>query len=512
MAPESSGPRQAAAGVAAKSRAADQIARSIVLVVLFATPALMCLHAAIMSDPDIWWHLRTGEWILHHHAVPRVDSFSNDGMGKPWTAYSWLFELLVFKLYQWFGMAGIVIYIAASVAAIGAAFYMLVDRLQTDFVKSALLTIAGVICLSGNLTPRPWMLTIVFFLVELDILMQARCSGRAGLLLWLPPLFALWANVHIQFIDGLVLLGIAAVEPLFSRWWPWPQTRLRAGILWPILGACVLAALVNPYGWRVYQAAYDVVSQSGGANLIADLGPLRFRDLADFVLLFLALGSAAALAWGRRPPFFETAFIALGAYLAFHSMRDRWFLAAACCAVLASALPGDERLRRPLPAFAMPLILVAVAALLWAGVRLFGIDDQRLKSSLAVEYPVYAVEAARENGLTGRLFNDFDWGGYLIWALPDHPVSIDGRTAVHGNLRVARNVDTWSAKPGWESDPDLQAAGLIIAPVSLPLTELLRLDSRFRLVYHDKLAAVFVRVAAPAGAAHAKASVAGPAR
>ena len=118
--------------------AADQIARSAVLVILFAAPALLCVRAAVMSDPDVWWHLRTGEWILEHHAVPQTDPFSIDGMGKPWQAYSWLFELVLLKLYRAGGLAGIVVYTGGMVAAITAALYRLISRLQAR--RSRILT------------------------------------------------------------------------------------------------------------------------------------------------------------------------------------------------------------------------------------------------------------------------------------------------------------------------------------------------------------------------------------
>ena len=85
-----------------------QWAQAVVLAALFSFPGILCLRAAHMVDPDIWWHLRTGEWILQHHAVPHTDPFSSIGAGKPWSAYSWLFELLVYQLFLRLGLVGLV--------------------------------------------------------------------------------------------------------------------------------------------------------------------------------------------------------------------------------------------------------------------------------------------------------------------------------------------------------------------------------------------------------------------
>jgi hypothetical protein len=89
------------------------------------------------------------------------------------------------------------------------------------------------------------------------------------------------------------------------------------------------------------------------------------------------------------------------------------------------------------------------------------------------------------------LYNDFNWGGYLIWALPRLPVYIDGRTNLYGDERLERHVSVERGAPIWSSDADLAAARLVIGNVDFPLTSLLRLDPRFRVVYEDKRAVVF---------------------
>jgi hypothetical protein len=106
--------------------------------------------------------------------------------------------------------------------------------------------------------------------------------------------------------------------------------------------------------------------------------------------------------------------------------------------------------------------------------------------------PVRAVEFVRQHGYPGPVFNDFNWGGYLIWSLR-MPVTIDGRQNVYGDQRMDRSVATWGGQPDWSSDPDLSSARRVIGPIGAPLIQLLSRDSRYQLVYKDKLAAVFTR-------------------
>jgi hypothetical protein len=118
------------------------------------------------------------------------------------------------------------------------------------------------------------------------------------------------------------------------------------------------------------------------------------------------------------------------------------------------------------------------------------VNNARLESELAKSLPVRAVEAVQAKGYAGPLYNDYNWGGYLMWSLR-MPVSIDGRAAFYGDQRIDRSLATWNAEPDWASDAQLMKAGVVIGPVKAPLTQVLRMDSRFQLVYEDKAAAVF---------------------
>jgi hypothetical protein len=469
-----------------------QIARALMLVFLFAVPGIFYLRSSLTADSDLWWHMASGEWILAHHAVPRTDPFSAFGAGKFWAAYSWLFEVVIFKLYQRWDLAGAAVYTAGMITAITAAVYRMIRRQLSDFVLAALLTAATMDMLLPFFTPRPWLITILIFVFEIDILMHARRTGDRRGLLFLPLLFALWANTHIEFVAGLLVLGLAVAEPLAERWWPYKQTKLRSSTTWPLLAACLLATLANPYGWRIYQVAYGLVAMPGAATNVAEMTALTFRTQNEFVLLFLAFFCMAALAWTRHIPFFELAALALAITVSFRSGREIWLLAVVAVAILASLLPvTEEGLGKP-PAFAIPAIALGSGALLCAAATAMQIGNAQLRADLADQMPVRAVEAIKDGHFRGPLYNTYDWGGYLIWNLR-MPVSIDGRANVFGDERIARNIGTWLGHPGWNTDPDLASAGIAIGPIGNPLVDLLRSDARFQLVYQDKIAAVFVQ-------------------
>ena len=120
------------------------------------------------------------------------------------------------------------------------------------------------------------------------------------------------------------------------------------------------------------------------------------------------------------------------------------------------------------------------------------VTNARLETKAAETLPVRAVEVIRAKGYAGPLYDDYNWGGYLMWALR-MPVSMDGRASFYGDELINRSVATWTGATDPESDPQLMSSGLVIGPASQALTQLLRRDPRFQLVYEDKLAAVFLR-------------------
>src|SRR5262249_6924597 len=147
------------------------------------------------------------------------------------------------------------------------------------------------------------MLTILFVILEFDILFAAARTGKTKALWLLPPMFALWANWHIQFVYGLFVLGVFAVEPLLNlvtghaaqatNLLPLKQT-------WLVLGASSVATLLNPYGWRIYSTVFLYAGQSGAYSAISELRAMTFREPQHYLLLLLALGAAMTLGWRRN--------------------------------------------------------------------------------------------------------------------------------------------------------------------------------------------------------------------
>jgi hypothetical protein len=473
--------------------------RLLILILLYLIPVFGSMKPVI--DPDLWWHLRTGQWIIGHGAVPWTDPFSIYGAGKSWIAYSWLFEILVYGFYQSFGLIGILLFTITLSLIIAVALHALVRRFEPRFVPAAAITALGLGAMVPLMNPRPWLFSILFFIIEIDILLEVRQTGRTRRLLLLPPLFLIWANTHIQVVYGLFVLGIAASELLAERFLHCHMAENRPNrpiadrrVL--VMAACFLATLATPYHLYLYRTLWELILQTAPYSYsISDLVSLQFRSPADWLVLALTLGAAFFLGRRREIRPFPFLLIAAGAFLSFRARRDAWFVVIAAVSILATSHCLSQML---LDRFAVTrlrgLILAGAVLIGVVGVGWFqDISPHNLNLAVAKLYPAAAAAEVEKRGYAGPLYNSFGWGGYLIWRLPDLPVSMDGRTNLHGDDRVDRNRRTWAGVDGWDSDPELIPSRLVIADTTSALSSLLSLDERFELVYEDPVATVFTR-------------------
>lgn len=490
-----------------RSRATSSpLLRGMMLWLLYAIPVTTTVRPVgePVFDPDIWWHLRVGQWVVENGTVTTTDPFSQIGAHRSWVAYSWLYEVLVYGLYQAFGLGGVVLYRTLMALAIVASVHALVCRLEKRFLVSTALTGAAVLGLAMLFSERPWLFTLLFGTWTLHAVVALREQETPPRWIWmLPVVFVVWANVHIQFIYGLLLLGLACVAPVLDRRLGWRSADESAS--WPgtsrwkqlvlLFLLCCLATFVNPYHARLYDVVFEYATQPGPYVWLNELQALTFREPSDWMMLALTLLACYAL--GRRvPSSFEILLLAGTALLAFRARRDLWLVVLADLVILASAGRRQLVMEEPYRLGLVGKVMLVMGLALVAGLRerQQDLSPAGLEARVKRRFPVGAVRHIEEKGHPGPLFNDFNWGGYLIWALPRLPVALDGRTNLYGDARIERFGRVWSGLPGWQEDRDLRAARVIIAPADSPLVSLLRMDPEYDETYYDAVASVFVPV------------------
>jgi len=452
-------------------------------------------------DFDLWWHLKVGDWIVEHFAVPHTGILSRTAADRSWIAYSWGYEVLLSRSYAWFGLLGMGAF--GTLLTIGVAFsvYWMVRRLSGNFWLAVIL--AGTVCSAFlfNGMPRPVFFSMILYCVTLTLLLEAQRTEEIRLLYWLPPLILLWANLHIQFIYGLFAVGLfvgvsiaqqllwaAGLNLSFLK----PAT-LPAKPLLAILGLCFLASLIGPNFYQPYVAVFVYTKAKFTYNIIMELQPLSFRGFSNFIELFLGAAGFYAVGWQKKLDPFKLLLLVVASAVAFRTMRDGWFLCFSAAACIAD-LPRPEEIQDPAESWgALAMAAGALAIILMVAAPIVHFDSRGIDRAISADYPVNAVNFLRRNSFSGPLYNNLNWGGFLMWYLPELPVAIDGRNDLYGDELDKIFYDSQSAASSYQTDPYLNESHVVILDSTLPLAKILTIDPRFKLVYRDDIATVYAR-------------------
>jgi hypothetical protein len=479
-----------------KRLASSELAMWGGLVILLSALPLLHINVATIADPDIWWHMRAGEWILQHHQIPRFDTFSSSRMGKPWIDYSWLFQLVINWFIAHFDLVTIMWYQIVMRLAITAALLALLRSITPHFWRAVILTGLVMIATIQMFGPRPGLFSILFLIVELHLLLLARRTGSLGALWAIPFLFAIWANIHVELVHGLFVVGIFCLEPILERIsgiapGDRTATAIPSRTLWFVLGASLLATVANPYGIGLHLTAIQFARETKVYNAIGELRAMPFRHPADWAVLVIAMLACFALGRSRVARPVWVILLGWSAWMGFRSLREVWLLAIIGAVIIAGRDFLDPATRTRLGTQMRLAVGTTVAVLLWAGAAYCRMNSQNLLRDVSAGFPVGAVAYIHEHHLHGPMVNEFSWGGFLIYALPEIPVSMDGRGNLHGQDDVLRSISMYRGEAGWRNQPELQKANLVVCDHVWPLTELLRNDPKFHVVYEDRVSVLF---------------------
>ncbi|MCI0399275.1 MAG: hypothetical protein L0332_09985 [Chloroflexi bacterium] len=476
------------------------------LFVILLAIALFAMSVRETIDPDLWWHLATGRVILEQ-GLPETDLFSYTVRDHEWIVQEWLTDVLMYLVYLVAGLPGLSLFFAALVAV---AFLLVYARCAGRPYLAAFVVLLAVLAAALPLGARPQMFNL-FFLAMFIYILEGYKAGRLGrrTLYLLPLLAILWANMHSGYLAGVALLAVYTVgegaQRLFARRpeqaLPWPEV----GRLGAITLASLLAALLNPHGYKLLLFPLGTLgSQAIQGNILEWRSPDFHQPYFWFFGLLMAAGVASWLFSRQRPGWTEALLFLGTAAAGLLSARHIPLFAVAAPPIISrhllSALDGtalypllsgqQPPARPPRLAAAVNWLLVALV-LLVTGVWVAGrLANNNL--AVAARFPVAAVDYLESSGLvSARLYNHYDWGGYLIWR--GVPVFVDGRTELYGNEFFLRYLQTFELRENWRDPLEEYSVEVILVPRSLALATLLQAGDGWREVYADDLAKVFVR-------------------
>ncbi len=403
-------------------------------------------------NPDLYWHLSAGKYIVHNLRLPSADFLSWTENGAPWTDFEWLAQILYYGVYSLAGKAGFFLLKMAVLSATFPVFYAILSLNGLKRAAFFALPVWG-LALMANCDLRPENFSVLFFSVLLWRLEAARLGKSSGVrprsFFFLAAFFALWANLHAGFAYGLLLPGFYAAGA-WCDWKLWPGGR-KPG--WgPVLAvpAAFAGSLANPWGLKLYSILLQHAAQSAAlSRYLAEWAPPSLANPWHwpFMALFLVSFFLLLKRFFKERSLPTAQLLTLGALAFEASQHTRHIVFFAVAAAVfsfdsASRLWPPEALRRG-GRYVLGIALVYLALLVWPRYLSFRVDPGEEASGAA------AYLKANSGELGGRkLYNPWTWGGYLGWALnPDYKVFTDGRYIFHKYLEpisaAMADQDTW---------------------------------------------------------------------
>ncbi|MEA2628723.1 MAG: hypothetical protein QOJ10_1183 [Chloroflexota bacterium] len=468
--------------------------------------AVLMLFTAGIQDPDFWWHLRIGRWMVENGRLPSHDLFTFTVPDHLWTDHEYLTEVLMWLVYSATGAVGIAI---AFGLVTWAGFWLIYRQVRRQpFVIVGLGLALGALAGWPIWGPRAQMITFAFSCLQLYWL-QGYLSGRSRALNFFPLVMAAWANLHGGWVIGFAWLGVALVAELVG--WAWdrsnPAHRAHVRFLAIITAASLVAVLATPHGFSLYLYPFQTQGSVAQQKLIVEWFSPDFHQtyLRPFEAMVFIVIAGFAL---RRPRLYEFLLTMAALGLALQSVRHvALFVAAATPVMVGSyseywkelASSRGWKLRLPArPLFAATTAVVLVLVFLVALVKIDSDINPTVQAKLdADSYPIAAADWLAAHPEVGtRMYNQYGWGGYLAYRFypdPNRRVFIFGEAELMGDPLLNQYNDVQNLRPDWKAILDQYRVDYVIFNKGEALSNVLATQPEWTIAYQDNVAVIFVR-------------------
>jgi|HubBroStandDraft_1064217.scaffolds.fasta_scaffold00004_15 hypothetical protein len=464
--------------------------RHTFLAVLFL--GLFAMTARNVTDTDVWWHLKTGQYISEHKSIPHTDPFSYTRAGEPWVAHEWLIDVLLYQVERTAGWGGLILTFSAVLCA---ALFLLYLRCGPDPYVAGVAVLYAAWATMRVWGVRPQVLSLL--LTSLWLLLLERAERNPRLLWWTLPLTLLWVNLHAGFALGLVLSALFLAGELIERALALhPQQnapRLRLAAL--ILLLDLLIVPLNPNGLRMFSYPIETLRSAAMQNYIAEWASPNFHHAEYLPFLLVVLGTFAILSWSTlriRPRDVLPLLVTLFAGLSSIRMMPLFVLIAVpLISVRLGDLPVSASRPTGSPSSFGPLFngVLVLAMAVFAGIHIAQVI-QRQPQAETQHFPEHAVAFLQAHP-TSRIFNHYDWGGYLIWKLyPSTRVFIDGRADLYGGQFLDQFAATYQLKDSWRQPLERWKIDTVLVPPNSALATGLRSSPGWTVAYEDSQAVI----------------------
>lgn len=465
-------------------------------ILLLFFPLVFFFSLRVIFDRDLGLHLRVGEEIFKNRSPIFGNPLGLYFTDHPYVYHSWLSQLFLFLIYHKVGLLGLTFFYAfLTTAAMLTIYEICLEKGQQKFNPLFLAILTPFVVFTSGLRIR----VITFLFLSLLYLLLLRIEkGDKRLALLIPPLFTLWANLHGGFLMGLIFLLLLCVYELIQFKLP-----ARPIFLLKIFIASSVFCLLNPYGFGVFIQPLQLTTAPVFFRLNLDWRPLP-SDINTLVFssLFVLL-----VFWYKEKISAKDIFLFFCLFF-LSILTSRFFLMLVLVSLpilvqifeMIGKQPWfKESIRTPPVLLALGVFLITISfkqsfqivRIAWAYRSI-----ENYATALEPPMPFKAIKFIKEKAISEKMLNDFNWGSFLLWQLPERKIFVDGRMdmfVIDGNHFLTDYWQMVSAEGKWLELLEKYEFEAVFLEKTFPLVKILPFLPEWKKVYEDNLAVIVIK-------------------
>ncbi|NOS84185.1 MAG: hypothetical protein HOP31_03500 [Ignavibacteria bacterium] len=482
----------------------------------------------ISGDDDLFWHLATGRYIVENKVVPDKDVFGHITSGTEWIPFEWGWDILTYGLYNIGGYNAILLFRSLAFCFIFLLLYLLLRKFKVNSFLSIFALFVLLVAIMDRFSPRPHILTYIFFVVTLYILLSYKYIDKVKYRKWLyflPLVFLLWANSHMGVLAGGLILFVFTITETIMYFKPssFTSPEIKAlskdelRNLWIISAASALMLLVNPHGFSTYAYAYSHTKMKMLESVNEWQSPFSSKlDFGFIITLYKIFVFSGILvlyyAFKKKDLFFALMFISFAVYSvrAIRFTVDYELILAVFIIISISYIVSQIRsigfrkiyngnvLKGAMAVFIIYIIALIPNNEIYQKIQYYRVSGWGINSDFI---PVQLFDFMKENKISGTPYNHFGTGGYLVWNFPNEKNFIDSRNLndeIHSEYNAIMVM-----QPGFEKKLDERGVDYVVyldpdlirRPNEMKrlITNYLSTSKKWKLLFWDDKSMLFVK-------------------
>lgn len=452
-----------------------------ILFVLLLASLGLCLLLLFQVDPDYFWHIKAGEYMMKH-GVLRKDVFSWYVSGKYWMSHEWLFEMILYSLKCIFGKYHTLIYCYSCILGLLAILYF---PNKKDFLKnipySLIYLLFFQLTMMGFVQARPHMLSNCLLALTIYLLTDLQKNEDSKKIYFLPLIAILWSNVHggssnliyllpfLFLIGGLFSFNFSKIEAKRLS-----KKQIKKCIL--VIFLCMISVCINIHGIKMFFYPYQNMMDKVMLNNISEWQPSNLNDWLHYIYFLLLLFILFTMLFSKKKiQFLDFLFFLFAMYLGLKSIRFWTYT----IIIMTFFIFKYVSSRKYDPGTASILLFLII---FYTG--FFVLASKRILSKpykIAIEKDLITII---EKEKPKRLYNMYDWGGELIYN--NIPVFIDGRADLYSKYNYLDYLNLSRLEGDYVQKIEQYDFDYFLVSDSYPIYTYLKYNDSYQIIYQKK--------------------------